>query len=95
MDGGVRRYVKWAGDVVAAGAMVVFEAVALLGALAVLTLGTRGAAWVPPACLGGLALCAGIIAAAAWSARMWVTAVVQGLVTGGCLVVVIDLWGGA
>ncbi|WP_217551598.1 hypothetical protein [Streptomyces sp. GbtcB6] len=80
---------------IAAVAMVVFEAVAVFGALAILTLGTSGAAWVPLACFGGLTLCAGIIAAAAWSARMWVTAVVQGLVTGGCLAAVIDLWGGA
>ncbi|MGW3126230.1 hypothetical protein [Streptomyces sp. NPDC001123] len=95
MDGGIRRYAKWAGDLVTAVAMVVFEAVALFGAMAMLTLGTSGAAWVPLAGLGGLALCAGIVAAAAWSARMWVTAVVQGVVTGSCLVAVIDLWGGA
>ncbi|MFG2952257.1 hypothetical protein ACGF5O_00825 [Streptomyces sp. NPDC048291] len=95
MDDGVRRYAKWTGDVVAAVAMAVFEAVAVFGALAILTLYTFAAAWVPLACLGGLALCTGIIAAAAWSARMWVTAVVQGLVTGVCLVAVIDLWGAA
>ncbi|MFK0153560.1 hypothetical protein ACIQVK_16005 [Streptomyces sp. NPDC090493] len=82
---------KWAGDVVAAVAMVVFEAVALLAAVGVLSLGTRGAAWVAPACLGGLILCAGIIAAAAWSARMWVTAAVQTLVTGACLLAVTNL----
>ena len=95
VDGGFRRYAKWAGDAVAAVAMVVVEAVAVFGALAILMLYTFAAAWVPLACLGGLALCAGIIAAAAWSARMWVTAVVQGLVTGVCLVAVIDLCGGA
>ncbi|MEU9347574.1 hypothetical protein AB0D74_40895 [Streptomyces sp. NPDC048278] len=95
MGGEVGRYAKWTADVVAAVAMAVFEAVALFGALAVLTLGTMGAAWVPPACLGGLALCAGIIAAAAWSTRLWVTAAVQGLVTGGCLVAVTGFWGGA
>jgi hypothetical protein len=94
VDGGIRRYAKWVGDAVAAVAMVVFEAVALFGVLAVLTLGTSGAAWVPRSCLGGLALCAGIIAAAAWSARMWVTAALQGAVAGVCLVAVIDLWGG-
>ncbi|MGW1622698.1 hypothetical protein [Streptomyces sp. NPDC002172] len=95
MDSGIRRCAKWAGDAVAAVAMVVVEAVALFGVLAILTFYTFAAAWVPLACLGGLALCAGILAAAAWSVRMWVMAVVQGLVTGGCLVVVIDLWGGA
>ncbi|MFJ8493626.1 hypothetical protein ACIRBZ_35560 [Streptomyces sp. NPDC094038] len=93
MDGRVGRYAKWTADVVAALAMPVFEAVALLGALAILTLYTMGAAWVPPTCLGGLALCAGIIAAAAWTTRMWVTAVTQGLVTGVCLVV-IGFWSG-
>ncbi|WP_181808150.1 hypothetical protein [Streptomyces shenzhenensis] len=95
MDGGFRRYARWAGDVVAAVALVAFEAVALFGVLAVLTFGTYGASWVPLVCVGGLALCTGIIAAAAWSARTWVTAAVQGLVTGGCLVTVIDLWGRA
>ncbi|MEU9238367.1 hypothetical protein [Streptomyces sp. NPDC048385] len=95
MDGGLRRYARWAGDVVAAVALVVSEAVALFGVLTVLMLGTSGASWVPLACGGGLALCTGIIAAAAWSARMWVTAAVQGLVTGGCLVAVTGLWGRA
>ncbi|MFD4505709.1 hypothetical protein [Streptomyces sp. NPDC058457] len=41
-------------------------------------------------------MCAGIIAAAAWITRMWVTATVQGLVTGGCMVtLLLGLTGGA
>ncbi|MER6536310.1 hypothetical protein ABT215_21360 [Streptomyces sp900105755] len=94
MDGGIRRYAKWAGDAVAAVAMVVFEAVSLAGPLVLLSLYTHAAVWVLPVCLGALALCAGIIAAAAWTARMWVTAVVQALVTGGCLLAVISFPGG-
>ncbi|MER6219010.1 hypothetical protein ACWCYL_03365 [Streptomyces sp. 900105755] len=93
MDGGIRRYAKWAGDVVAAVAMVVFEVVALLGTQVLLLLYTHAAGWVLPVDLGGLALCAGIIAAAAWTVRMWVTAVVQALVTGGCLLAVITFPG--
>ncbi|MFD4601849.1 hypothetical protein ACFWPQ_27895 [Streptomyces sp. NPDC058464] len=95
MDGGIRRYAKWAGDVVAAAVMVVFEAVALFAVMLGLFWFTRGATWVTPACLGGLAVCAGIIAAASWSTRMWVMATVQGLVTGGCVVMLlIGLTGG-
>jgi xanthine/uracil permease len=87
-DTGV-RYAKWAGDAVAAVALVVFEAVGLLGAgLGTVLFALAGVrvGWVAPVYLGALAVCAGIITAAAWSVRMRITAMVQGLVTGCCLV---------
>ncbi|MFF3849381.1 hypothetical protein [Streptomyces sp. NPDC002328] len=90
-----RRYAKWAGDVVAAVTLLVCEAVGLSAAILVSLLLTHGKLWVTPVCLGGLAGCAGIIAAGAWVVHLRVTATVQGLVAGCCLVtVLIGLGGG-
>lgn len=91
-----RRYAKTVGDVAAAVTLVVFEAVGLIGAILGLMLFTFGKPWVTPVCLGGLAVCAGIIAAGAWTVHLRVTAAVQALVTGCCLVtLLIGLSGGS
>ncbi|MGY5011018.1 hypothetical protein ACWCY6_23525 [Streptomyces sp. 900105755] len=88
------RYARRAGDVIAAMTLVAFEVVALFGVLGMSLLPALGGVsvdWVLPACLGGLALCAGILAAATWTVRMWVTSAVQGLVSGCCLVTLLTI----
>ncbi|MFD9392256.1 hypothetical protein ACFWBB_16480 [Streptomyces sp. NPDC060000] len=98
MNNGSRRYARRAADVAVAVALVVFEAVALLGvilgAMPFVFTGVWGE-WLAPVCLGVLAVCAGLTGAGAWTVRLRVTAMVQGLVTGCCLVtVLIGLSGG-
>ncbi|MFJ4850466.1 hypothetical protein [Streptomyces sp. NPDC088733] len=84
-----RRYGKWFGDAVVAVILVVCEAATMLGAGLVLMLiefGGAHAEWLGPTSYGLVTASAGIIAAAAWSERMWVTAVTQFLVAGFLIV---------
>ncbi|MGY4928566.1 hypothetical protein [Streptomyces sp. 900105755] len=72
--------------------LVVFEAVALLGVVLgalPFVLGGVVGAWIAPVTLAGLTVCAGIFTAAAWSVSMRVTATVQGLLAGCCLVMLL------
>jgi uncharacterized membrane protein len=92
-----RRYAKWAGDVFAAVGLVVFEAVALLGVVLgalPFVLGGVVGAWMVPVSLAALTVCAGIFTAVAWSVSMRVTATVQGLLAGCCLVMLLIGLGG-
>ncbi|WP_093496869.1 hypothetical protein [Streptomyces sp. Ag109_O5-10] len=77
--------------------LVVFEAVALLGVvLGALPFALGGVvdAWIVPAGLAALTVCAGIFTAVAWSVSMRVTATVQGLLAGCCLVMLLIGLGG-
>ncbi|MEU2427480.1 hypothetical protein ABZ619_41955 [Streptomyces sp. NPDC007851] len=72
--------------------LLVFEAVALLGVfLGALPFGLGGVvdAWIAPVSLAALTVCAGIFTAVAWSMSKRVSATVQGLLAGCCLVVLL------
>ncbi|MER5978416.1 hypothetical protein ABT142_18115 [Streptomyces sp. NPDC001857] len=85
-----RGWAKSATDVILAVVLVGGEAVAWLTAVLLsMLLAVDTEPWVPPACLGAFAVCSGLIAAGAWSLRLWVTAAVQALVTGCCLVMLL------
>ncbi|MFF3562480.1 hypothetical protein ACFYXS_20810 [Streptomyces sp. NPDC002574] len=78
-----KRYAKWAGDALVSVALVVCEATAMFGVGIVLMLIAqtgRPAWWPGPTSFVLLAVAAGIMAAGAWSVRLWVTAVMQILV---------------
>ncbi|MEU0677038.1 hypothetical protein ABZ330_29890 [Streptomyces sp. NPDC006172] len=83
------RWAKGAADVILAVVLVGGEAVAWLAAVLLSMLLAVTGPWLPLVCLSVFAVCAGGIAAGAWSLRLWVTSAVQALVAGGCLVMLL------